>query len=372
MWRNIQKKNFKTHFKICKELIYKYRDFDFKMIQLLKKYLSSKKSFFIIKFFLQRYIKILNNHLNNKLNNIIKKTNIKEKELKNSIPFNPIKRHEKKKIINYNNNNNNISPILNTANKSNIEKGIGINNFNPIYAESENNNNNFFPIKNPQNSFNKKGIGINNFNPIYAENENPMNLGSSINEPDDKHSFEDSNPQMQFNRTKASNYEDINANNLKKSESQINLNAQIEIKFNYEDTPLTYREKGKLNEKLIEIIKRFEKGNCPNWMKKHLSNPTYNGKKIDPQNTLYEIGIKNLEKIVFVKIKKIIKIMIKLIIKKKTKIIMKIMIKLIIKIMVIKMVLKIMIKLLIKIMITLIIIMIRLLMKIIIIIRAIR
>ena len=38
----IAKQKFKTHYKTCVELMHKFKVFDFKMNQLIKKYLNSK------------------------------------------------------------------------------------------------------------------------------------------------------------------------------------------------------------------------------------------------------------------------------------------------------------------------------------------
>ena len=316
------KQNFKTHYKKCAELIHKFKEFDFKMIQLIKKYLNSKERLILIKFFLQRYVKILSYQLSKIFNNKIiipelNKINIKNDEPKNIIPSIPNKNNlifppvtiktndpqlEKRLITFQNNNKNNYSPIEIISNKSNNALGLGINNFSPIYAENENNN--FSPISNKTKNFNnKKGIEINNFNPIYAENENTRNKNlyqvAYVYRPENKNSFDEPYSQFQLNRAKTSKYEENFIKHLKSSESQDNNNTEIEIKFM--NSNVAFSAKGKLSEKLIEVMKRFEKENCPPWMKKFLAYPTYNGKIIDPQKTLYEIGIKNRETIVLKK-----------------------------------------------------------------------
>ena len=53
-----KEKEFKNHFKNCIKLHEKYEEFDAKIIHLLKKYIISKDSLLIIKFFLKRFIKI--------------------------------------------------------------------------------------------------------------------------------------------------------------------------------------------------------------------------------------------------------------------------------------------------------------------------
>ena len=103
-----KKQDFKNHFRKCIDLISKFQAFDYKMIQLIKTYINSKESMIIIKFFLQRYIKILNFKLN-KVFNI------------------GINRQEK--------NNNNI-PQISFINNNN-EKGNKAGVFSPIYAENE-------------------------------------------------------------------------------------------------------------------------------------------------------------------------------------------------------------------------------------------
>ena len=186
------KQNFKTHYKTCAELIHKFKEFDFKMIQLIKKYLNSKERLILIKFFLHRYVKILNYQLSKIFNNKIIIPN------KNNFifPTFTIKTNDpqlQKRLMTFQNNNkNNFSPIEIFSNKPNNAIGLGINNFSPIYAENENNN--FSPISNNTNNFKtKKGIEINNFNPIYSENDNIKNKHPSqvayAYRPDGKNSF---------------------------------------------------------------------------------------------------------------------------------------------------------------------------------------
>ena len=262
-----KKQDFKNHFRKCIDLISKFQAFDYKMIQLIKTYINSKESMIIIKFFLQRYIKILNFKLNKVFNISI---NRQEKN-NNNIP--------QISFINNNNERGNKAGVFSPIYAENENQGIFhktteqfkprnnnvnlFNNFNPIYTENDNNRGIFHKTMDEFKPRNNNGNIVNNFNPIYAENNN-------------------------------------NNNNLKNSNNQIINNTEIVIKFKYIKTNLIYSEKGKMNEKLINVIQRFEKGSCPSWMKNFLSNPTYKGQKIDPQKTLYEIGIKDSEIIEFI------------------------------------------------------------------------
>ena len=122
-----------------------------------------------------------------------------------------------------------------------------------------------------------------------------------VNKFENKYSLQTYNQPITYSQNK-DNYA-VNYNkDLKNGTSQIinNNELEIEIKFKYIKENSIYSEKAKKFEKLIDVIKRFEKVNCPPWMKNYLSNPTYNGQKVDPQKTLNEIGIKNSEIIEFI------------------------------------------------------------------------
>ena len=182
----IEKNDFKKHFKKCVPLIHKYKNFDFKIIQLIKSYLDSKESFIIIIFFLQRYIKILNYNLIKIFNNSIK-----------------------------------------------------------------------------------------------PSEKNKINSKSS----NDKFDIADSTLQTQLNSIK-----------------NIDMNTEIDINFKSENIPgITYRRKGKLNEKLEKVIEDFLKSGNEPWMKNSLLVPII---KLDPQKTIYELGIKNTDAIFFMDEKK--------------------------------------------------------------------
>ena len=62
---SFKENEFTMHFRQCKILYHKYEDFDFKLSQLLKKYINSIESLIIINFFFKRLIKIFNQELKN-------------------------------------------------------------------------------------------------------------------------------------------------------------------------------------------------------------------------------------------------------------------------------------------------------------------
>ena len=198
------------------------------MLQLIKAYLNSKEDLVIIKFFLQRYIIILNSKFNNlfndnRINDYNSIINLMNIEPKNSTLSNYI--------------------ILNK------EKGNSLDHYNPkIYR-----------------NINQRFINPYHTNPHFTSANNNNNQGLII--------LNYTNPHF------------ISANN------QIN-NNEIEIVFKYKDYFELYSEKAKMNEKLGNVIERFKNKRKENNINL-FTNPTYNGKRIDPQHTLYELGIKN-------------------------------------------------------------------------------
>ena len=188
-------------------------------------------------------------------------------------------------------------------------KSINItSNKNSIYRENVknkiNNNLNSSPIFNykykPENQLDNFKYMNSNF---YQYPGSYINLKQDkyVNKFENKYSHQTYNQPIPYSQNK-DNYA-VNYNkDLKNGTSQIinNNELEIEIKFKYIKENSIYSEKAKKFEKLIDVIKRFEKVNCPPWMKNYLSNPTYNGQKVDPQKTLNEIGIKNSEIIEFI------------------------------------------------------------------------
>ena len=121
--KKYNKEEFKNHFRNCYKFLEKYKNFDLKISQLIKKYFEIKNAS-IIKFLLQRYIRLIDHKINKfQSENNIRKVQSYEKNNKN-IPY---------KLINpfYNSKNNN-----NNKNK-NINNNININN---IYHKNKSNN----------------------------------------------------------------------------------------------------------------------------------------------------------------------------------------------------------------------------------------
>lgn len=97
--------------------------------------------------------------------------------------------------------------------------------------------------------------------------------------------------------SKLKNLSEINNNSTPNKESlNIYKNGQIEkisLKLTIVFIPLVFLMEVDLNEKLSEIIIKFKNSLCPTKYKKSLLIPTYNGEKIDPNQTLSKYCIKN-------------------------------------------------------------------------------
>ena len=144
------KKEFKKHFKNCCKFIEKFKDFDFKISQLIKKYYKVKHAI-IIQFLLQRYIKIIEHKIRKyqednsdfnirKIQSYEKKNKNIENETKLINPFYVID-----DIIKYNKNNLNINNN-NLINYYNINNNMN-NNINNKINNNFNNDENLLNIK---------------------------------------------------------------------------------------------------------------------------------------------------------------------------------------------------------------------------------
>ena len=89
-------------------------------------------------------------------------------------------------------------------------------------------------------------------------------------------------------------------NNNNFMNSGIDSNKEITIKFTFMACQV-FLVKAKLNEKFSDVLKRFEKNQCPEQLKKNLSVPLYDGKKIQNfEQTISQIGIKNNSIVLFI------------------------------------------------------------------------
>ena len=178
------RKEFKKHFRNCNRFLNKFKDFDLKIGNILAKYLKNKYGT-IIKFLLQRYIKLINKKM-------------KSSEDQNNIR--KIKTEESKKNTNNKNENNYI--------------------INPMFIEMEkekkknNNNNLFLENNNSNNAFIKKN---NNINPFFQQNNN-VNIKNNQN----NNNFNYSDNTFNFNNL---NYRTNNNNNIPYNRMTNNLNT---------------------------------------------------------------------------------------------------------------------------------------------------
>ena len=260
--------DFKKHFKNCASLKSKFKDFDFKMLQLIKAYLNSKEDLVIIKFFLQRYIIILNSKINslfndNKIDHYNSAKNLMNIEPKNITPSNQITTNKKYLL-----------DIYNRIKYGSIDRGfINPSHTNPHFISANK-------------SENKATLNINSTNPHFISANKSENKATLNINPTNPHF-------ISANKSKNQAIININPTNphFTSAHNQIN-NNEIEVFFKYEDYYELYSEKAKMNEKLVNVIERLKNKRKLNYIK--LSDyPTYNGKRIDPQHTLYELGINN-------------------------------------------------------------------------------
>ena len=238
-----KEKEFKNHFKNCIKLHEKYEEFDAKIIHLLKKYIISKDSLLIIKFFLKRFIKIFDYKLK-KIFNI------------QAIPSIKIENEPHKNLLN----------------------SKEIRDKNDIYNKMQNNI--------------KDKLLDNNIFQKRIENNGNQNI--VINIPMNN-SVLNKNNIVQIIRSNSSNLEDnIKINYMNKIE-------QIKINFYYIPKKINFPMEANTNEKLVEVIERFKKTICPKWLQNLISVPIYKQQNINQLKTLYEIGIKDGDTIEFTK-----------------------------------------------------------------------
>ena len=78
-----------------------------------------------------------------------------------------------------------------------------------------------------------------------------------------------------------------------------NINDEITINFRFMTYPQSFKIKAKTTEKLIDIINRFEKNECPKDLINYLSVCACKGNKADKNKTLFELGINDGDIILF-------------------------------------------------------------------------
>ena len=167
--------------------------------------------------------------------------------------------------------------------------GFGINNqlYNNQFPNANIGNNcinpttnfNFHPFQN------KSALDFqNNFN-LFGGNQNQNFNMNSINNLNNK----------TFNNNNFNNNMHFNNFNINSNKSDITINFRF---MGY----LNFKVKAKLEEKLIDVIKRFKNNECPKEIKKNLYVALCQGNKItDFNKTLFELNIKDGENILFPK-----------------------------------------------------------------------
>lgn len=202
--QNFNKQEFKKHFKNCILFKQKYKDFDFTITQLLKKYLCLTENASIIIFLFQRYIKTIKNKFKNnqnkedilykfiyEQNSEIDNDNDQQKEdennfkerlsfdggLSNNKNKNNPNNQFKNEIRNYNQNNNIINSLIQNYNfgiKNDIfQQNQDAQNIRPIFKGQ---NNLIYPQNNIKSQIYNNGLEISQ--PLY--NYNMIMIGSNI------------------------------------------------------------------------------------------------------------------------------------------------------------------------------------------------
>jgi hypothetical protein len=236
-----------------------------------------------------------NNNMNNFNNNNMKNFNNSINNLNNNNNINNFN-----SINNFNNNNNNNHNFNNMNNFNNNMNNFCNNNMNNFNNNMNNfcNNNNF--NNNNMNNFNDNGM--NNFhnirmNNFMSKNQNNNFIKPVINQQNCNFAFPFKKKYSAGIPTNNMMDIGINNNNIKLSNS-INNNINITLSFiSSEQFIIT----GKSYETLSEIINRFKNKTCPERLKKYLSFCLFDGRHIDQNKTLQDLGIKNGSKILFVK-----------------------------------------------------------------------
>ena len=165
----------KTHYKECQAFKNKFKEFDLRMVTLLKKFIVDNEDFYLVKFLLTGYIKLINKMINDYNKKIKEMENDTEKYNEHMTKDNEkeIVNIKEEKILNNDNSIENKN-IFNVFLKDNISKRIKKNNdlnlnnsiYNNINIENpydyEKNNKGFNACKNDSSKFNNNKS--NNFN----------------------------------------------------------------------------------------------------------------------------------------------------------------------------------------------------------------
>ena len=155
---------------------------------------------------------------------------------------------------------------------------------------------------NQSNNFINFGGNMNN--PLIGS-VNPLMNNNLINQPFPNPNFPmmNNNFMFPFNNMNMGN-PNLMMNNQNMFFNQMqnffnNNDTQIFIYFRFVTNPKSFKVNAKLSEKLVDIIDRFEKSECPKELKNCLSVCACNGNRADKNKTLIELGINNGDSILF-------------------------------------------------------------------------
>ena len=239
----------------------------------------------------------MNNGMNCNMNNIQMNNmkNFMNNNMKMNIMNNPMNNNMHMNMINNPMNNNNLKMnMMNRCMNNNFQMNMMNNNFinnsgnfNNLGGNMNNINNSNFILGNASNS-------IESFTNSFSN----LNLGNSCDFPNNWNNPLNNNINNQNNFPIFRNFTFNNKNNFMNSLND--KNKEITIKFTFMACQV-FLVKAKMNEKFSDVIKKFEKKQCPDPLKKHLSIPLFNGQKIkNIDQTLSEIGIKDNSLVLFI------------------------------------------------------------------------
>ena len=239
------------------------------------------------------------NQMNNMNMNRINNMNMNQMNNMNMNQMNNMNMNQMNNMnMNQMNNMNNMK--MNQMNNKNMNN-MNMNQINNMNNMNMNQMNNINMNKMNMNQMNMNQINMNNMNLNNMKKSNDNNLLSNINQKIS--SLDDRKKNLiidAFNETInfSSPSSNIDNNNL------ANLEKEITMRFLFTNN-ITIPVKGKLNEKFIDVFKRFQKNQCPEPLKKFSPLALHETILVENEKTLSENNIKDGDPILFFNSKEI-------------------------------------------------------------------
>ena len=143
---------------------------------------------------------------------------------------------------------------------------------------------------------------MNNMNPFFwFFLQNMANFGGNMNNFIPRNNINQMNNFNNFNNFNNQNampFRKFNSENIAQKLNINDLDREIEIYFNFINSQ-KFKIKAKPKEKLIDVINRFKNNECPQALKNSLSICLIHAEIADQKKTLFELGVKNGEQILF-------------------------------------------------------------------------